>query len=306
MLEHQELSLDQHLQQLQLYCRHHSNHLLAGHYHSAFKGQGIEFDEVRPYAIGDDVRAIDWNVSARSGDLYIKRFHEERELNLIFVIDNSPSFSCSTGTQQRPLVAAKFCGLLGSAAIANNDRIGLLSFSESFDDYLAPAKGRSQLMRCLSHVLHVAKSAKYTSVSAALEHLSQLKLKRSIVVVISDFFTVNTQHSDSFEQSLARLNSQHQLLAIAIDDANELNLPASGLIQLQDSENQESRYVDLSSKKLREDFQQQMQQRITTRAQTFANAGVDFIAHALDDDPVTALLGYFNTRHLRVTGETGG
>ncbi len=300
MLEH----LDQQLQQLQLYCRHTSDHLLAGHYHSAFKGQGIEFDEVRPYALGDDVRAIDWNVSARTGDLHIKRFHEERELNIIFVVDNSPSFAWSSTALNRPYLAAKFCGLLGSAALANNDRIGLLSFSQGIDDYLAPARGRSQLMHCLSKVLQPAKTVTETSVANALAHLSQLKLKRSIVVLVSDF--LSQDQASSYHESLAILARQHEVLAIAIDDPNEIKLAKSGLINLTDVETGQSNMVDLADSSLRVSFSENMRQRISQRSLNFANAGVDLLSHNLNDDPVNTLLSFFQTRSLRVEGETGG
>lgn len=300
--------LDQQLQQLQLYCRHTSNHLLAGHYHSTFKGQGIEFDEVRQYALGDDIRAIDWNVTARTGDLHIKRFHEERELNLIFVIDQSPSFSCSSGAISRPFIAAKLCGLLGAAALANNDRIGLLSFSDTVDQYITPARGRSQLMRCLRQVLQPAKNSRYTSVASAMSHLSQLKLKRSIVVIISDFLSQHsaTEQLENYSESLAVLNRQHEVLAIAIDSPNEVSLNKSGLITLTDAESGQQQTVDLADKNLTSRFSIKMQQRLAERSVNFAHAGVDLLSHQLNADPVTTLLNFFQTRNSRIEGETGG
>ncbi|MET4821379.1 DUF58 domain-containing protein [Endozoicomonas lisbonensis] len=145
--------LTQRLHQLQLFCKHRVDHLLTGQYRSIFKGQGLEFDEVRAYCPGDDVRTIDWNVTARSGQVHIKRFHEEREINLIFVVDNSPSFAWSSEDSGRQMATAELCGLLGTAALDSNDRIGLLRFSDGMDDFLPPARGRNQLMRCLSSVL---------------------------------------------------------------------------------------------------------------------------------------------------------
>lgn len=292
---------EQRLQQLQLYCRHKTNHLLNGHYHSAFKGQGVEFDEVRPYAIGDDVRTIDWNVTARTGEVHIKRFVEERELNLIFIVDNSPSFSCSTATTSRPYVAAQFCGLLGSTALANNDRIGLLQFSDSIDEYLPPTRGRSQLMRCLSKLLMPAKQVEHTSIKQVLKHLGELSLKRSIIVLVSDFFS-----DDDYQQELAILAQQHEILAIAIDDPRELILPKRGLFQLTDSENKQQQTIDFNNNDTRLKFNKQMQQRIQQRNEQFSHSGVDLLSHTLTDDPVETLLAFFQTKRQRTEGETGG
>ncbi len=294
-------SFEQRFQQLQLYCRHKTNHLLCGHYHSAFKGQGIEFDEVRPYALGDDVRSIDWNVTARTGEVHIKRFHEERELNLIFIVDNSPSFAWSSNEQGRRYVAAQFCGLLGSAALENNDRIGLLQFSDDINEYLPPARGRSQLMRCLTKVLLPAKQVDHTSVNQVLTHLAELSLKRSIIVVMSDFFT-----DESYHENLAILAKQHQVLAIALDDPKELSLPKRGLFQLTDSETKQQQTVNFNNSETVKTFSKQMQQRIKQRSLAFSHCGVDLLSHTLGTDPIETLLGFFQTRRQRIEGETGG
>lgn len=300
---------EQRLQQLQLYCRHKTNHLLCGQYHSAFKGRGIEFDEVRPYAVGDDVRTIDWNVTARTGEVHIKRFHEERELNLIFVVDHSPSFAWSSEKTGRDYVAAQFCGLLGSAALANNDRIGLLQFSDEVDDYLPPARGRSQLMRCLSKLLLPAKQVSYTSVNQVLMHLSELNLKRSIIVLVSDFLTDDNNKSinhENYQESLAILAQKHQVLAIAVDDPKELNLPKRGLFQLIDSENQQTKTIDFKNSETRKAFTTNMQLRLQQRNEIFLHCRVDLLQHCISDDPIETLLTFFQTRRQRTEGETGG
>ncbi|WOH39512.1 DUF58 domain-containing protein [Thalassotalea fonticola] len=289
------------LQQLQLYCRHKTNHLLCGHYHSAFKGQGIEFDEVRPYALGDDVRTIDWNVTARTGEVHIKRFHEERELNLIFIVDQSPSFAFSSTEVSRPYVAAQFCGLLGSAALANNDHIGLLQFSDDINEYLPPSRGKSQLMRCLSKLLLSAQQVEYTSVNQVLKHLGELSLKRSIIVLVSDFFS-----DDNYLESLATLARQHEILAIALDDPRELTLPDRGLLQVTDSENKQQQTIDFNHTEVRQQFSNKMQKRIKQRNETFSKIGVDLLGHTLGDDPIETLLAFFHTKRQRIEGETGG
>ncbi len=297
MLDH----FEQRLQQLQLYCRHKSNHLLSGHYHSAFKGHGIEFDEVRPYNVGDDVRSIDWNVTARTGEVHIKRFHEERELNLLFIVDHSPSFAWSSAENNRLYSAAQFCGLLGSAALANNDRIGLLQFSDEVNDYLPPTRGRSQLMRCLSKILLPPAQVKHTCINQVLKHLGELSLKRSIVVLISDFFTEET-----YQENLAILARKHEVLAIALDDEKEKSLPSRGLFQLTDSENCQQQTIDCNNNHAREQYLQNMHKRLKHRQAQFSHCGVDLLTHGLSDDPIETLLAFFHTRRQRVEGETGG
>ncbi len=300
---------EQRLQQLQLYCRHKSNHLLSGHYHSTFKGHGIEFDEVRPYSVGDDVRTIDWNVTARTGEVHIKRFHEERELNLIFIVDHSPSFAWSSIENNRAYVAAQFCGLLGSAALANNDRIGLLQFSDDVNDYLAPARGKSQLMRCLSKILMPPADVNKTSVNQVLKHLAELSLKRSIIVLISDFFTnenASENCTENYQENLAILARKHEVLAIALDDDKEKNLPSRGLFQLSDSENNQQQIIDCNNSATREQYKENMQERLKQRSAQFSHSGVDLLSHGLTDDPIETLLAFFHTRRQRVEGETGG
>ena len=286
--------------QLQLYCRHRVNHELIGPYRSVFRGQGLEFDEVRAWQPGDDIRAIDWNVTARLGDLHIKQFHEERQLNLIFVVDNSPSFAWSSQGRDRLQVAAEICGLLGSAALDSNDRIGLMKFSEGMDGYLPPAHGFSQLMRCLTDILAAPRSVSSTSIVEALEHLNRLKLKRSIIVVLSDFFF------DDFIEPLAILNRHHDVISIAIDDPREKALIGGGLICLKDTEGGGRQWLDMSSQLVKDLFSEQVKERLKRRNQQFSHWGLDLLSHAMEDDPVETLLSYFLERQQRVAGETGG
>ena len=290
----------QRVHQLQLYCRHRVNHQLIGPYRSVFRGQGLEFDEVRAYQPGDDIRAIDWNVTARLGEVHVKLFHEERQLNLIFVVDNSPSFAWSSQGRNRLQVAAELCGLLGSAALDSNDRIGMMRFSEGMDDYLPPARGFGQLMRCLSAVLEPPRPVTSTSMVDALEHLNRLKLKRSIVVVLSDFFF------DDFVEQLAILNRHHDVLSIAIDDPREKEFEGGGLACLKDVEGGQRQWLDMSSSLVKEMFQDQVEERIKKRQQQFSHWGLDLLSHDIEADPVESLLSYFLGRMHRVAGETGG
>ena len=292
--------LTQRLHQLQLFCKHRVDHLLTGQYRSIFKGQGLEFDEVRAYSPGDDVRTIDWNVTARSGQVHIKRFHEEREINLIFVVDNSPSFAWSSADNQRQTAAAKLCGLLGMAALSSNDRIGLLKFSDTMDRFLPPARGRNQLMRCLSSVLEEPEKVSTTCVVESLDHLNQLQLKRSIIVVISDFFM------KGYMENLAMLGRHHEVIAIAVDDPREASFTGGGLTHLRDAETGATQWLDLASHSVQKLFRRRMDKRLKDRQQSFAQWGLDLVVHNVDDDPVETLLSFFHARRDRIEGETGG
>ena len=290
----------QQLHQLQLYCRHRVDHHLAGLYRSVFRGQGIEFDEVRAYVPGDDVRAIDWNITARTGEVHIKQFHEERQLNLIFVVDNSPSFAWSSSHDGRQEEAARFCGLLGSVALNSNDRIGLLKFSDGIDQYFPPANGQTQLVRCLSALLDKPRPVTATTINEALAHLNRIKLKRSMVVILSDFFF------DGFMENLAILNRHHDVLALAIDDPREQMLAGGELMQLKDAETGQRQWLDLSNNNVRAKFREQVKGRIERRSRAFSHWGIDLLCHSLGDDPVETLLSFFLARKHRVAGETGG
>ena len=292
----------QRLHQLQLACKHRVDHLLTGQYRSIFKGQGLEFDEVRAYSPGDDVRTIDWNVTARSGDVHIKRFHEEREINLIFVVDNSPSFAWSSQERNRKDVAAEMCSLMGTAAVSSNDRIGLMLFSDGIDSFLQPARGQNQLMRCLERVLSEPGQVEATSANEALEHLSQMRLKRSIIVVISDFL----MGGYGYVENLAVLGQRHEVIAIAVDDPREQAINEGGLMRLKDAESGQTRWLDLASKPLQKMFRQNMDKRLQERQQQFALWGLDLLVHQVGADPVETLLSYFSSRRERIEGETGG
>ncbi|AMO55096.1 hypothetical protein GZ77_12045 [Endozoicomonas montiporae] len=292
--------LTQRLHQLQLFCKHRVDHLLAGQYRSTFKGQGLEFDEVRVYSPGDDVRTIDWNVTARSSEVHIKRFHEEREINLILVVDNSPSFAWSSTDNKRQTVAAKLCGLLGMAAFSSNDRIGLLRFSDTMDSFLPPTRGRNQLMRCLSSVLEEPKKVSNTCVTESLDHLNKLQLKRSVIVVISDFFM------EGFMERLAILGHHHEVIAIAVDDPGETSLTGGGLMHLRDTETGETQWLDLANRSVQKLFKRRMDKRLKDREQAFAQWGVDLVVHHVDDDPAETLLSFFHARKKRVEGAACG
>ena len=188
----------------------------------------------------------------------------------------------------------------GLRPLSSNDRIGLLKFSDGMDDFLPPARGRNQLMRCLSSVLEEPKNVSTTCVTESLEHLNQLKLKRSIIVVISDFFM------DGYMETLAMLGRHHEVIAIAVDDPREASLTGGGLTQLRDTETGQTRWLDLTSKPVQKLFNSRMNRRLKERQQAFSQWGLDLVIHNVDDDPVETLLSFFHTRKDRIEGETGG
>ena len=197
-------------------------------------------------------------------------------------------------------MAAEICGLLGCAALDSNDRIGLLRFSEGMDDYIPPAHGFGHLMRCLSAVLEPPHPVSSTSMVEAIEHLNRLELKRSIIVVVSDFFF------DGFVEQLAILNRHHDVLSIAIDDPREKQLSGGGLAYLKDVESGERQWLDMSSLLVRDVFRNQVSGRLKQRSQQFSHWGLDLLAHGMGEDPVESLLAYFLGRQQRIAGETGG
>ncbi|GAA4880315.1 DUF58 domain-containing protein [Ferrimonas pelagia] len=298
------LELDQQLSQLQLYCRHKVDHLLSGHYTSAFKGQGLEFDEVRPYTPGDDVRTIDWNVTARSGEVHIKRFIEERELNLMLVVDASASFAWSSQAPGRQQIAAQLCGLLGNAALRSNDRIGLLRFNETLETYVPASKGRPHLMRCLAKLLAPIEPGQGTDLNQALTFLNQQKMKKTLIVVISDFFDLD--NSQTLQDNLAMLAQRHQVLAIAMDDQREQQLAEGGLIQLTDAERGGSVWIDLDHAPVHHAFTQRVHERQQQRQRFFADLGIDLLIHPLAQDPAESLLSFFQHRQSGTQGEEHG
>jgi len=206
------------------------NESLAGEYHSVFKGRGMEFDEVREYALGDDVRNIDWNVTSRMGHPYVKKYVEERELTVMLVVDASASGDFGTVQRTKREVAAEVCALLAFSAIRNNDRVGLLIFTDREEKYIPPRKGRNHVLRVIREVLTTRPKGKGTNLTLALESLSRGIRRRSVAFVVSDFLDAG------FEKALRIANQKHDLIAIALSDPRERELPPVGILELEDAE----------------------------------------------------------------------
>jgi uncharacterized protein (DUF58 family) len=294
------IDFDQHLHRLQLRCRRNVDQLLAGHYRSVFKGRGLEFDEVRPYQHGDDTRSIDWNVTARSGVTFIKRYHEERELSIMLVVDVSGSSHYGTSGRSKRETMLDFCAHLAFTAQRNHDRFGLILCSDQVELYLPPTSGKSGVMRLLRELLEFTPTSTGTNLSRALSFLANLRLRRSMVFVLSDF------QDQGYLEDLGMLAVRHEVVAVAVDDPREKQLPAVGLIRLRDVENGQSTTVDLNSAISRKTFATQRHEQDKQREQVLREAGADYLALQTDRECVEDLLAFFNSRERRIADETGG
>lgn len=264
----------------------------AGAYHSVFKGRGIAFDTVRPYQPGDDVRDIDWNVTARAGEAYIKQYAEERELTVMLVLDSSASCLYGTKERQKRDLAAELGAVLALSATANNDRVGLLMFSDQIESYIAPRKGRNHVLHIIRDLLAAPQSDKGTNLSLALATINRLSRHRAIVFFMSDFLAA----TDEYGRDLAAAARRHDLIAIVLSDPSEQIMPDAGLVALQDAEIGETRYVDTSASGWREAFEAQTRRFERRRDETLLRAGVDRISLAVNDDYVRALAEFFARR----------
>ena len=266
------------------------NDVLAGEYHSVFKGQGMEFDEVREYQPGDDIRAIDWNVTARTGHPYIKRFREERELTLLFVVDLSASGRFGSVKNMKNEVATELCALLAFSAIKNNDKVGLVVFTETVELFIPPAKGTSHVLRLIRDLLSFEPSQKGTRINAGLEYAARILNRRSIVVLISDFFDTD------YERTLRILSRRHDVIAASINDPREYELPNAGLLELEDGETGERITIDSGSASVREQYRKLGLKRAGELRETFRAMDIDLIEVGTSHDYLLDLIRFFKRR----------
>lgn len=270
---------------------------LAGEYHSSFKGQGIEFDEVRPYIPGDDVRSIDWNVTARSGYPHIKRYSEERELTVVFLVDVSGSQNCGSASRTKSELAAFVTCLLAMAATENADNVGLVNFSDRIGKVIPPSKGRTAALRIVRDVLAAEGEASGgTNIAEALRYLGRVYKRRALVFLVSDF------QDTGYEAELRIAARRHDLVAIAISDPRETSLPDAGLVELQDPETGEVFLADTSSRAVREAFGAAAAASEETKRLIFSRSGIDNVELSTtdtDDDVVLKIRKLFGRRERR-------
>ncbi len=282
------------VKQIEISTRHVVNEVFSGEYHSVFKGRGMEFAEVREYQPGDDVRTIDWNVSARMGHPYIKQFEEERELTVMLLVDVSSSGSFGTTMQQKREVAAELSAVLAFSAIKNNDKVGLIIFSDKIDKFIPPHKGKKHGLRVIREILFHKPQESATDLSKALEYLSRVVKRRSTVFLISDFLTEN------YEKALHVANRKHDIIALSITDPREITLPDVGMIDLEDAETGESLLIDTGSRMIRDGFYHDALNMHSKRDTFFKSIGVDHINILTDRSYVEPITRFFRMRAKRL------
>lgn len=268
---------------------------VAGEYHSVFKGQGIEFEEVRPYIPGDEIRSIDWNVTARAGSPHVKRYREEREMTVFFVVDLSGSCRFGTQGEFKSELMAEICAVMALAAIANNDRVGLLLATDRIEKVVPPRKGRRHVLRLVREVLGYEPEGWGTDLGQALDHLRHVLNRRAVVFVISDFI------GHGYEKSLSVVAQKHDLISITVEDPLEASLPEAGLIEVVDGETGRPMIVDTSSRAVREAFARTAVERAEARKELFRRHEIDQIELSTDRPYESELVRFFKRRARRLS-----
>jgi len=247
------------VRKIELITNRRVNDVFAGEYHSIFKGQGIEFSEVREYNIGDDIRTIDWNVSARMGSLFVKKFIEERELTVMLLIDMSSSSKFGTTDELKSEIAAEISALLAFSAIKNNDKVGMIIFTDKIEKYIPPKKGRSHTLRMIREILSFQPEHSNTDLNVALEYLNKVIKRKAIVFLISDFI------SPDYSKSIAIANKRHDLVALTLSDPKEKSLTGSGFLYLEDAETGEEEIVEIDNPVFQKKFKSTVEKNYMNR-----------------------------------------
>jgi uncharacterized protein (DUF58 family) len=272
------------------------NDSFAGEYHSVFKGRGMAFDEVRPYQVGDEIRTIDWNVTARTGEPHVKRYVEERELTVMLVVDASASENFGSVNRFKRELAAELTAVLSFAATTNNDRVGLLIFTDQVELFIPPRKGRRHVLRLIRELLAFEPQNKGTDIRMALENVNQILKRRSIIFLVSDFMA----DPQSYRQAMAITNRRHDLVAVDLTDPLETNIKDVGLMALEDPESGEIVWVDTGSKSWQAAYQSRVQQLEANKGRVFRQASVDRIDIGTDRDYAGPLTSFFHERSRRI------
>ncbi len=273
--------------------------VMAGEYHSVFKGRGMEFEDVREYQRGDDVRNIDWNVTARMNAPFIKNFREERELTVMLIVDISSSSGFGTTGYSKANVISRICATLAFSAIKNNDKIGLILFSDHIEKYIPPKKGSNHVLRVIREVLVSAKLLENkpvrekTDIKCALEHLNRLHKRRGVCFLVSDF------EDEGFEKDLKLVSKRHELIAVSVIDPREISIPDVGFIELEDSETGEVILVDTSDRQFMDHFQKNVSKEIEEKRKMFRALRIDLLEINTGTDFEVPLVNFFNRRNKK-------
>ncbi len=278
------------VRKIEIKTRRLSNHIFSGEYHTSFKGKGMTFSEVRPYQYGDDIRAIDWNVTARYNEAHVKVFEEERELTMMLMVDVSGSESFGTKSQFKKDIVTEIAATMAFSATQNNDKIGLMLFSDQIELYIPPKKGRSHVLRIIRELIEFKPKSNKTDVSMALKFLSGTQKKKAIVFLISDFM------SDDYEHTLKIASKKHDITGIRVYDIREEKMPDIGMVEMLDAETGKIELINTGSKTLRMNYEKYYSEKVKYFKETFSKSGSGVVNTRVDENYVTKLLGYFKSR----------
>lgn len=270
-----------------------SNHIFAGEYQTAFKGKGMAFSEVRKYHSGDDIRSIDWNVTARYNSPFVKVFEEEREMTAVLIIDVSKSGSFGTKKQLKKELATEIAAILAFSAIKNNDKVGVIFFTNKVEKFIPPKKGKTHILRIIREILSFQPKGKGTDITQALEYFNSVIKKRSICFILSDFI------SKEFNTPLKIASKKHDVIALRIYDKREMKLPNIGIIPMEDPESKEIIFLDSSNKRVREKFEENSKKEYAKLKKALPSSGVDLINISTGTDYVKPLISFFKERENR-------
>ena len=279
------------VRKIEIKTRRLSDHIFSGEYHTSFKGRGMTFSEVRQYQYGDDVRAIDWNVTARYNEPFVKVFEEERELTMMLTVDISGSESFGTKNQLKRDMITEIAATLAFSATQNNDKIGLLLFSDQIELFIPPKKGKSHVLRIIRELIEFESKSKKTDLSQALKYLSSVLKKKAIVFLISDFMVKDYEHT------LKIASKRHDVTGIRVFDQREESIPNIGIVNMLDAETGETLLVDTTSNKVRMDYEKYYRENVNYFKDIFSKCGAGTISSRVDESYVTKLLGYFKARN---------
>ena len=284
------------VRKIEIKTRALSHQIFAGEYHSAFKGRGMAFSEVREYQYGDDVRNMDWNVTARLRSPYVKVFEEERELTVVLLVDVSRSRLFGTAGNSRKDVLAEIAAILSFSAILNNDKVGALFFSDKVEKFIPPKKGRSHLLHIIREIIEFEPATDGTDISEALRYLTNAIKKKCTAFLLSDMIDVNSDGSPRYEEALKVAVNRHDLSVIEVYDPRERSIPDVGLVHIKDAETGKAAWVNTSDRKMRRAYEDWFANVEQTSSRLFMKYNVDKVSIAVDDDYVKSLMTLFKSR----------
>jgi uncharacterized protein (DUF58 family) len=278
------------VRKIEIKTRRLSDHIFSGEYHTSFKGRGMTISEVRQYQYGDDIRNIDWNVTARYNEAHVKVFEEERELTMMLMVDISGSESFGSKNQFKKDIVTEIAATMAFSATQNNDKIGLILFSDQIELYIPPKKGRSHVLRIIRELIEFEPKSRKTDLGQALKFLSSTQKKKAIVFVISDFMC------EGYDQTLKIAAKKHDITGIRVYDIREQSIPNIGMVPMRDAESGEVALIDTGSKTVRLNYEKHYNERLNYFKETFSKSGSGVVNTRVDESYVTKLLGYFKSR----------